>query len=143
MVTSDGIKVPLPTRWIGLEPRQRRLQRELSRKVKGSKNRANAKIKLARCFEATANAREDFLHQRSIQILRSYDILGIEDLNVTGMMKNPRLDRASRVVQVQGISPVPSGLVWQNRAGSRSVLSFLATRFDAGLRVSVSRSHSG
>lgn len=94
VVTSDGIKVQLLARLILLEQRLRRLQRELSRKVKGSKNRAKAKIKLARCLEAIANVREDFLHQLSIQILRAYDIIGIEDLNVAGMMKNHRLARA-------------------------------------------------
>lgn len=71
-----------------------KLQRELSRKSKGSSNRNKARIKAARQFEKVANQRKDFLHKLSTQSVKDYDIICIEDLNVSGMMKNHKLAQA-------------------------------------------------
>ncbi|MCC2973731.1 transposase [Massilia sp. IC2-476] len=72
----------------------RRLSRALSRKVKGSRNQARARLKLARLHERIANIRRDSLHQLSTSIARRFHTIGIEDLNVKGMMANSRLARA-------------------------------------------------
>jgi putative transposase len=72
----------------------RRLSRALSRKVKGSRNRAKAKLKLARLHERIANIRRDSLHQLSCNITRRFHTIGIENLNVKGMLGNRRLARA-------------------------------------------------
>lgn len=72
----------------------RRLGRSLSRKVKGSRNRARAKLKLARLHAQIANLRRDALHQLTTSIVRRFHTIGIEDLNVTGMLGNRRLARA-------------------------------------------------
>lgn len=74
--------------------RLRHLSRSLSRKVKGSRNRAKARLKLARLHERIANIRSDSLHQLSTSITRCFHTIGIEDLNVKGMMASSRLARA-------------------------------------------------
>ncbi|MFJ1472406.1 RNA-guided endonuclease InsQ/TnpB family protein [Massilia orientalis] len=74
--------------------RLRRLSRGLSRKVKGSRNRAKAKLKLAKLHVRIANIRLDSLHQLSTSITRRFHTIGIEDLNVKGMLRNRYLARA-------------------------------------------------
>lgn len=68
-----------------------KLQRELSRKSKGSSNRNKARIKVARQFEKIANQRKDFLNKLSTQLIKENDVICIEDLNVAGMVKNHKL----------------------------------------------------
>ena len=72
----------------------RRLGRSLSRKVKGSRNRNKAKMKLARLHARIANIRRDNLHKLSTSITRRFHTIGIEDLNVKGMLGNRCLSRA-------------------------------------------------
>ena len=74
--------------------RLRRLSRALSRKVKRSRNRAKATLKLARLHARIANIRRDSLHKLSTSITRRFHTIGIEDLNVKGMLGNRHLSRA-------------------------------------------------
>jgi putative transposase len=74
--------------------RLRQLSRTVSRKVKGSRNRARATLKLARLHARIANIRRDSLHQLSTRITRRFHTIGIEDLNVKGMLGNRHLARA-------------------------------------------------
>ena len=74
--------------------RLRRLSRALSRKAKGSCNRARTKLKLARLHARIANIRRDSLHQLSTSVTRRFHTIGIEDLNVKGMLGNRHLARA-------------------------------------------------
>jgi putative transposase len=74
--------------------RLRRLSRALSRKVRGSRNRAKAKLKLAKLHNRIANIRRDSLHKLSTIITRGFHTIGIEDLNVKGMLRNRHLARA-------------------------------------------------
>ena len=64
-----------------------KLERKLARKKKGSKNREKAKIKLARCENHISNIRKDYLEKLSLYLVRNYGLIGIEDLNLKGMMK--------------------------------------------------------
>jgi putative transposase len=74
--------------------RLRRLSRALSRKVPGSRNRQKAKLKLARLHERIGNLRHDGLHQITTSLTRRFHTIGVEDLNVRGMLGNQRLARA-------------------------------------------------
>jgi putative transposase len=74
--------------------RLQRLSRELSRKAKGSHNWAKAKARLARLYARIANLRRNGLHQLSSYITRRFHTIGIEDLNVQGMLGNRCLARA-------------------------------------------------
>jgi putative transposase len=71
-----------------------RLSRSLSRKQKGSTNRAKAKAKLARLHLRIANVRKDAMHKLTTNLATNYSTIGIEDLNVSGMLKNAKLARA-------------------------------------------------
>ena len=74
--------------------RQQRLAKSLSRKKKGSRNRRDAAVKLARHHHHIANVRRHFLHQVSNALVKTHDRLVIENLNVSGMLANHRLARA-------------------------------------------------
>lgn len=74
--------------------RIQRLSRSLSRKQKGSMNRAKAKTKLARLHLRIANVRKDALQKLTTRLATGFSIIGIEDLNVKGMVKNRRLARS-------------------------------------------------
>lgn len=72
----------------------RRLSRAVTRKVKGSHNRAKARLRLARLHERIANIRRNSLHQLTTNLTRHFHTIGIEDLNVRGMLRNQHLARA-------------------------------------------------
>lgn len=74
--------------------RIQRLSRSLSRKQKGSLNRAKAKTKLARLHLRIAHVRKDGLHKLTTRCATGFSVIGIEDLNVKGMVKNRRLARS-------------------------------------------------
>jgi len=71
-----------------------KLGRQLSRKTKGSRNRNKARIKVARLHEKIANQRNDTLHKLSTEIVRRYDIICVEDLQVKNMVSNRKLAKA-------------------------------------------------
>lgn len=75
-----------------------KLQRELSRKSKGGSNRNKARIKVARQHEKIANQRKDFLHKLSTELIKNNDLICIEDLQVSNMIKNHKL--AQSIVDV-------------------------------------------
>ena len=67
-----------------------KLQRRLARKQKGSKNREKARIKVAKFEHYIANCRNDWLEKESLRLVQTYQVIGIEDLNLKGMMKFSR-----------------------------------------------------
>jgi putative transposase len=80
-----------------LDRRQHRLthyQRILARKQCGSANRKKAALKVAKAHGRVRRAREDFLHKTSTDLVRRYDVIVVEDLNVAGMVRNRSLARA-------------------------------------------------
>jgi putative transposase len=93
-VTSGGERIANPRH---LERKARRLaryQRRLARCQRGSANRAKAAAKVARAHRKVRDARRDFLHRASTRLVRSADTIVIEDLNVSGMVRNRHLARA-------------------------------------------------
>lgn len=91
---SDGTKIQAPKPLKNYLKKLRRLNKSLSRKQKGSNNRAKAKTKLSRLYYRISNIRKDFLHKLTTNLVRKFDVICLEDLNVQGMMKNRRLSRA-------------------------------------------------
>lgn len=71
----------------------RREQRRLSRKVIGSRNRDRQRIKVARIHEYITNQRSDHHHKLSRKLIDENQVIGVEDLNIKGMVKNRRLAR--------------------------------------------------
>ena len=94
VVTSDAVKIPAPKLLRKSEKCLARLQRRLSRSQKGSKGREKARLAVARQHEHIANQRSDFLHKTSHWLVSTYGLIGIEDLNVRGMVKNHKLAKA-------------------------------------------------
>ena len=86
--------IPGPKAHKALLDRLRRLSRSLSRKTKGSANRHKAKAKLARLHARIAAIRSDALHKLTTDLTRRFHTIGIEDLNVRGMMANRHLARS-------------------------------------------------
>jgi putative transposase len=91
---STGESIPGPKPHKALLGRLQRLSRSLSRKLKGSANRKKAKEKLARLHAKISNIRKDALHQLTTALTRRFHTIGIEDLNVKGMVKNRCLSRS-------------------------------------------------
>ena len=94
LVTSDAIAIPTPKYLIKAGKRLARLQRKLSRRIKGSHGRDKARLSVARQHERVANQRSDFLHKTSRWLVNNYGLIGIEDLNVRGMVRNRRQARS-------------------------------------------------
>ena len=92
-VTSDGQRIANPRH---LERKARNLaryQRRLARCRRGSANRARAKAKVARAHRKVRDARRDFLHRASANMVHAADTIVIEDLAVRNMVRNRRLAR--------------------------------------------------
>lgn len=93
-VTSDGIEYPNHKYLAKSEEKLARLQRRLSRKTKGSNRREKARLQVARLHEHIANQRKDMLHKLSTELVRDYDLIAIEDLAPSNMVKNHKLARS-------------------------------------------------
>jgi putative transposase len=72
----------------------RKLQKAVSRKVKGSRNRRKAADRVADLYYRISNVRKNTLHKMTTTLAKTKRVVGIEDLNVSGMMKNRCLSRA-------------------------------------------------
>ena len=91
---SDGIAVENPRFVEKVEKRINKLQRQLSRKRKGSNNRGKLILKLQRKYRKLRNMREDFLDKVSTAIAKRYDTIIMEDLNVQGMQQNHHIAKS-------------------------------------------------
>ncbi|MCL4822596.1 MAG: transposase [Anaerolineales bacterium] len=91
---STGEKIANPKHGAEWQRRLAMYQRRMARCQKGSKRRAQAKRRVARVHEKIANSRTDTLHKFSTDLVRRFDVIYIEDLNLRGMVKNHSLARA-------------------------------------------------
>ena len=87
-ITSDAIKYDNPKYLRKSERKLRHLQKRLSREQKGSNRWKKTKLAIARLYERISNLRSDYLHKLSTELIRDYDIIAIEDLAVSNMVKN-------------------------------------------------------
>lgn len=93
-ILSDGTKFTNPKHLEKAQQKLARLQRDFARTAKDSKNHEKMRIKVAKCHRAISNERNDFLHKLSTHLIRNYDTICLEDLNVKGMEQNHHLARA-------------------------------------------------
>lgn len=91
---STGEKIVNPRHERKDRRRLARAQRALSRKRKGSANRAKAKLRVARIHGRIADRRRDHLHKLTTRLVREHDVIAIEDLTVRNMGRNHSLARA-------------------------------------------------
>jgi len=94
VITSDGDKYPNLHAINKAKKRLVKADRALARKAKGSHGRIKAKIKRAKAYEHLQNQRKAYINQVSKDIVSKYDNIGIEDLNVKGMLSNHKLAKA-------------------------------------------------
>jgi putative transposase len=97
-VLSNGEKVNSPN-YSKLDRRIRRKQRKLARATKASKRREKTRQQIAGLHNQIADTRKDFLHKLSTRVVNESQVIALEDLNVSGLVKNRRLARA---ISLQG-----------------------------------------
>ena len=93
-VSSDGVEYANPKYLQQSAKKLARLQRQLSRKTKGSANWNKARIQVARLHEHITNQRKDMQHKLSTKIVRQNDVICIEDLAPSNMVKNHKLAKS-------------------------------------------------
>ncbi len=93
-VYSDGEHIEHPKLLARKAARLARYQRSLARKQKGSANRVKAKTRVAKQHVKVADARRDFLHKTTTDLVTRFDVVVLEDLHVAGMKRNRHLAKA-------------------------------------------------
>ncbi|MDU4839619.1 MAG: RNA-guided endonuclease TnpB family protein [Leclercia adecarboxylata] len=93
-VTDNGFKQGNPRYTAKYAARLALLQRRLSKKARGSKNRARARLKVARLHAKIADCRMDALHKATRKLINDNQVVCVESLKVKNMIRNPKLSRA-------------------------------------------------
>ena len=114
VITSDGFVYENKHFFKTQEKKIKKLQRQLSKKVKGSNNRNKTRIRLAKVFEHLTNQKEQYIHYVVNDLLQYYDIVFMEDLNVRGMLKNHKLAKAIQEVGFYRFKEVLSDKAFNN-----------------------------
>jgi putative transposase len=105
VVCSDGHREPAPRFYRQAERKLRRAHRVVSRRKKGSRNRARARARLARVYQHVANQRANFLHNLTTMMVKQHAAICTEDLSVKGLART----KLAKSVQDVGMGT----LVWQ------------------------------
>lgn len=93
-ITDHGVEYPNHKYLTKSQKKLAKLQRQLSRKSKGSNRREKARVQVARLHERISNQRNDMLHKLSTELIRDCDLIAIEDLAPSNMVKNHKLARS-------------------------------------------------
>lgn len=93
-ILSDGTKYGNPKYLEKGQKQLKKLQQRFARTEKKSKRHEALRLKVAKCHRNIANRRSDFLHKLSTWLVKYYDTICLEDLNVEGMMKNKHLSNS-------------------------------------------------
>lgn len=98
VITSDGEVFENKHFFKKDEKQLKKLQRQLSKKVKGSNNRKKAQVRIAKLFEQITNKKDAYIHYVTNELLTYFDTIFMEDLNVQGMLRNHNLAKAIQEV---------------------------------------------
>ena len=98
VITSDGDVFENRHFLKNEEKKLKKLQRQLSKKVKGSNNSEKQRVKIAKLFERMTNKKDAYIHYVVNKLLTSYDSIFMEDLNVQVMLRNHHLAKAIQEV---------------------------------------------
>ena len=93
-IFSSGDKVCNPKLFIHAQKKLAKMQRKLSKMVYGSQNYLKYKTKVAKFYDKIKNQRLDFLHKLSTNLVKTYDTICIENLNIKGLIKNHKLAKS-------------------------------------------------
>lgn len=94
IITSDGQKIANARFLKKYQKKLAKAQKHFSRKQKSSNRRERQRIKVAKIYEKITNSRNDLQHQVSSRLVKKYDLIAVEDLNVKGMVQNHCLAKA-------------------------------------------------
>ncbi len=94
VITSDGEVFENKHFFKKQENKIAKLQKQLSKKVKGSNNRNKQRVRIAKTFERLTNQKNNYIHSVVNELLTYYDTVFMEDLNVSGMLRNHKLAKA-------------------------------------------------
>jgi putative transposase len=129
MATSDGEVIDNPKLLARKRRNLARYQRMMARKKRGSSNRFRARRKVARAHGKVRRARENFLHRVSTELVRRYDVIAIEDLNVAAMTRSAKgtlKQPGRRVRQKAGLNRAILDAGW---ATFRQMLSYKTAKW--------------
>ena len=98
VITSDGEVFENKHFFKKEEKKIKKLQKQLSKKVKGSNNRKKAQVRIAKLFERITNKKDAYIHYVTNELLTYFDTIFMEDLNVQGMLRNHHLAKAIQEV---------------------------------------------
>ncbi len=94
LVESNGNKINAPKFLRNNEKKVKKLQKRLSKKQKGSSNRAKQRLKIPRLHEKIKNQRSDFIHKETSRLINENQVIYLESLNIKGMIKNKHLSKS-------------------------------------------------
>ena len=98
VITSDGEVFENKHFFKKDEKQLKKLQRQLSKKVKGSNKRKKAQVRIAKLFERITNKKDAYIHYVTNELLTYFDTIFMEDLNVQDMLRNHNLAKAIQEV---------------------------------------------
>jgi putative transposase len=94
LVTSDN-EIYKPNKYFSKsQAKVKKLSKSLPKKQKGSNRRRKAKLKLSKLHNKIKNQRDYYLHNITTKLVNDYDVIVVEDLNVSGMIKNRKLSKS-------------------------------------------------
>ena len=114
-IFNTGRKINNPKILKNLKKKYRKLAKAVSRKIYDSANYKKAKLKLAKFHKYVANVRKDFLHKLSTNLLKEFDIICLEDLNIKGLMKSKNAKPFQDVAQSEFITMLKYKAEWYGR----------------------------
>jgi len=94
ITTSDGYKYKPLKSTKKYAKKLAKTQRHLAKKVKGSHNRNKARLKVAKVHAKIADSRHDFLHKLSTKLIRENQVISIEDIALSNLVKNRKLSKS-------------------------------------------------
>lgn len=116
---SDGTKVSNPKYYESSQKKLAKLQKQFAKSKKGSNRHERLRIKIAKLYRSITNQRNNMLHNLSTYLIRSYDNICLEDLNVEGMMKNHHLAKS---IQSVSWSTFVSMLCYKSEHNGKNVI---------------------